>query len=106
MQFPEPEELIPRHEPKYEIIVESEEKVTLVKEIENPVEKDDSWISPDAHGKDTDIVKQQKHGIRKVHENKTKNRRIGLLSSGSVYLVWDLSHRALLLCYILLVWRI
>jgi len=102
----EPEELIPRHEPKYEIIVESEEKVTLVKEVENPVEKDDSWKSPDAREKDSENEKQQKHGRRKVHENKSKNRRIGLLSSGTTYPRWDLSHWAFFLCNILLVLRI
>ena len=94
------EELIPRREPKYEIILESEEKVTLVKEIADPVENEDRWNVPDSAGKDPSVnEKQRKHGRRKQHENKTKKRRIGLINSGAtnkyINTIWNTLHFSL-----------
>lgn len=97
----EVEELIPRREPKYEIILESEEKVTLVKEIAEPVENEDRWTVPDNAGKDASISeKQRKHGgRRKQHENQTKKRRIGLLNSRASNTFWNLHWSLFFLLY-------
>merc|ERR1719427_2126243 len=72
----ETEELIPRREPKYEIILESEEKVTLVKEIDDSVENNDRWAVEDGTDKESKLRnKQRKHERRKQNENKSRKRR-------------------------------
>ena len=85
------QELVPRHEPKYEIILESEEKVTLVKEVDEAPDNDDKWVVPEQVDKELSVKKNnKKHNRRKDHENKTKKRRIGLAYSSVSDSFWQI----------------
>ena len=72
----------PRREPKYEIIVEKEEKVTVIEDVDVPIvdrdQVENSPKEPQSDGK-----KRKKQG-RQKSENRKQRQRVGLLGAGTV----------------------
>ena len=72
----------PRREPKYEIIVEKEEKVTVIEDVEVPtVDRDQVENSKEEAQRN---VKKRKKLSNQKSENRKQRQRVGLLGAGSV----------------------
>ena len=75
------EELKPRREPKYEIIVEKEEKVTVIEDVDVPTvdreQVENSRKEPQSN------VKKRKKPNKQKSENRKQRQRIGLLGAGT-----------------------
>ena len=75
------EELKPRREPKYEIIVEKEEKVTVIEDVDVPTvdreQVENSRKEPQSN------VKKRKKLNKQKSENRKQRQRIGLLGAGT-----------------------
>ena len=72
----------PRREPKYEIIVEKEEKVTVIEDVDVPsVDRDQVENS---HKEPQSTGKKRKKLPRQKSENRKQRQRVGLLGAGSV----------------------
>ena len=81
--FLAPEPLVPRREPKYEIIVEKKEKVTLVKQKINEHKDKKDNLQPKKVDKLTkNNEKQRTNKIQNHQEERTQKKFYGLLSSG------------------------
>ena len=75
------EELIPRREPKYEIIVEKEEKVTVIEDVNVP-EVDREQAKTLNKEPQSDVRKRKKQSKQKSEERKHR-QRIRLLGGGT-----------------------
>ena len=85
--FLAPEPLVPRREPKYEIIVEKKEKVTLVKQKINEHKDKKDNLQPKKIDKLTkNNEKQRTNKIQNHQEERTQKKFYGLLSSGCTQL--------------------
>ena len=92
---------MPKHEPKYEIIQDTEEKVTVVKEAsdkkKNPVEKSIvRWTEvteKPVSGSEVNetLIELQNREKHQQQVIKPKKRRVGLLGSGKQLLQWEFS---------------
>ena len=75
------EELKPRREPKYEIIVEKEEKVRVIEDVNVPTvdreQVENSRKEPQSN------VKKRKKLNKQKSENRKQRQRIGLLGAGT-----------------------
>ena len=75
------EELKPRREPKYEIIVEKEEKVRVIEDVNVPTvdreQLENSRKEPQSN------VKKRKKLNKQKSENRKQRQRIGLLGAGT-----------------------
>ena len=75
------EELKPRREPKYEIIVEKEEKVRVIEDVNVPTvdreQVENSRKEPESN------VKKRKKLNKQKSENRKQRQRIGLLGAGT-----------------------
>ena len=75
------EELKPRREPKYEIIVEKEEKVRVIEDVNVPTvdreQVENSRKEPQSN------VKKRKKMNKQKSENRKQRQRIGLLGAGT-----------------------
>ena len=76
------EELKPRREPKYEIIVEKEEKVTVIEDVDVPT-VDREQVENSRKEPQSDVKKRKKLNKQKS-ENRKQRQRVGLLGAGSV----------------------
>ena len=75
------EELKPRREPKYEIIVEKEEKVTVIEDVDVPT-VDREQVENSRKEQQSDVKKRKKLNKQKS-ENRKQRQRIGLLGAGT-----------------------
>lgn len=75
------EELIPRREPKYEIIVEKEDKVTVIEDVNVPT-VDREHVENPLKEPESKMKKRKKVGKQKS-ENRKQRQRIGLLGTGT-----------------------
>ena len=84
---------VPRKEPKYEIIVEKEERVTVVKEIDEPAEPvNPNWPPKETVDKPSKInEKKRKRKKEKVQEEQNKRKKFSLLSSGCIHFCQNIS---------------
>ena len=72
----------PRREPKYEIIVEKEEKVTVIEDVDVPsVDRDQVENS---HKEPQITGEKRKKLPRQKSENRKQRQRVGLLGAGTV----------------------
>ena len=76
------EELKPRREPKYEIIVEKEEKVTVIEDVNVPTV--DREEVKNTNEEPQSNVKKRKKVSRQKSENRKQRQRIGILGAGTV----------------------
>ena len=76
------EELKPRREPKYEIIVEKEEKVTVIEDVNVPTV--DREEVKNTNQEPQSNVKKRKKVSRQKSENRKQRQRIGILGAGTV----------------------
>ena len=71
--------MIPRREPKYEIIVEKEEKVTVIEDVNVPTVDREQVENKEAQGN----VKKRKKLSKQKSEKRKQRQRIGLLGAGT-----------------------
>ena len=82
------EEQKPRREPKYEIIVEKEEKLTVLEEVAGPSEASQPSENVKNPHKNLENSEKKSKNLKKLKTGNRKQRqRIGLLGAGTTYYV-------------------
>ena len=77
------EELKPRREPKYEIIVEKEEKVTVIEDANLPNVDRDQDQGEKSNKEPQRNVRKRKKQSKQKSEDRKQRQRIGLLGGGT-----------------------
>ena len=77
---------VPRKEPKYEIIVEKEERVTVVKEIDEPtLPVNPEWPPKETVDKPSTINEKKRKRKKEKAPDQSKRKKFSLLSSGCMH---------------------
>ena len=77
---------VPRKEPKYEIIVEKEERVTVVKEIDEPtLPVNPNWPPKETVDKPSTINEKKRKRKKEEAQEQNKRKKFSLLSSGCMH---------------------